>query len=115
MLQTTVRKLLHRNPLNNLFLTANAHRWVPDSEFMSQFDGPVMYPDEVTSKWKVQPYNAKKRPPERKVVNMTINFGPAHPAAHGCLRLITILDGEVSSSMWYIKLQGMLLHFIIWK
>ncbi|KAJ8984703.1 hypothetical protein NQ317_004964 [Molorchus minor] len=26
---------------------------------------------------------------------MVINFGPAHPAAHGCLRMITVLDGEI--------------------
>ena len=27
--------------------------------------------------------------------NFTINFGPQHPAAHGVLRMITELDGEV--------------------
>ncbi len=32
-------------------------------------------------------------PPENR--NFTINFGPQHPAAHGVLRLITELDGEV--------------------
>src|SRR6476660_9669690 len=30
--------------------------------------------------------------PER---NFTINFGPVHPAAHGVLRLVLELDGEV--------------------
>src|ERR1700753_2201102 len=36
--------------------------------------------------------------PERKVVEIdshSINFGPQHPAAHGVLRLIMELDGEV--------------------
>ncbi len=33
------------------------------------------------------------RPPENR--NFTINFGPQHPAAHGVLRLITELDGEL--------------------
>ena len=27
--------------------------------------------------------------------NYTINFGPQHPAAHGALRLLLELDGEV--------------------
>lgn len=29
-----------------------------------------------------------------KVKNLTLNFGPQHPAAHGVLRLILELDGE---------------------
>ena len=29
------------------------------------------------------------------VSNYTINFGPQHPAAHGVLRLIMELDGEI--------------------
>jgi NADH-quinone oxidoreductase subunit D len=32
---------------------------------------------------------------ETTVKNMTINFGPQHPAAHGVLRLILEMDGEV--------------------
>ncbi|KAJ8952964.1 hypothetical protein NQ318_006581 [Aromia moschata] len=70
-------------------------KWYPDAEFFSQFDGPVMYHNEITSKWKIPPYNGKKPVREMKIRNMVINFGPAHPAAHGCLRMITQLDGEV--------------------
>ena len=33
--------------------------------------------------------------PEASVRNFTINFGPQHPAAHGVLRLVLELDGEV--------------------
>ena len=32
---------------------------------------------------------------ETDVRNFTINFGPQHPAAHGVLRLVLELDGEV--------------------
>lgn len=32
---------------------------------------------------------------QRDLKNMTINFGPQHPAAHGVLRLVLEMDGEV--------------------
>ena len=32
---------------------------------------------------------------EAEVRNFSINFGPQHPAAHGVLRLVLELDGEV--------------------
>lgn len=38
-------------------------------------------------------YNAM--PPEIDVEAVQLNFGPQHPAAHGVLRLILQLDGEV--------------------
>lgn len=30
-----------------------------------------------------------------RVKNLTLNFGPQHPAAHGVLRLVLYLDGEI--------------------
>jgi NADH-quinone oxidoreductase subunit D len=33
--------------------------------------------------------------PEAQLRNFTINFGPQHPAAHGVLRLVLELDGEI--------------------
>ena len=32
---------------------------------------------------------------KKKIKTMNLNFGPQHPAAHGVLRLILELDGEV--------------------
>ena len=37
----------------------------------------------------------KKKEIKKKIKNFTINFGPQHPAAHGVLRLVLELRGEV--------------------
>ncbi len=34
-------------------------------------------------------------PGDVAISNYTINFGPQHPAAHGVLRLVMELDGEI--------------------
>ena len=34
-----------------------------------------------------------------KVKNLTLNFGPQHPAAHGVLRLVLYLDGEIITKL----------------
>ena len=33
--------------------------------------------------------------PEKPITNLAMNFGPQHPAAHGVLRLVMELSGEV--------------------
>jgi len=35
---------------------------------------------------------------EASIQNMVINFGPQHPAAHGVLRLVLHLQGEVNTT-----------------
>ena len=37
----------------------------------------------------------KPAPGDVDIQNYTINFGPQHPAAHGVLRLVMELDGEI--------------------
>lgn len=38
---------------------------------------------------------------EKGVTNITLNFGPQHPAAHGVLRLVLELNGEVGPNQFY--------------
>jgi NADH-quinone oxidoreductase subunit D len=38
---------------------------------------------------------ADKIPAETQIKNFTMNFGPQHPAAHGVLRLVLEMDGEI--------------------
>lgn len=37
----------------------------------------------------------RKKDLKQKIQNFTLNFGPQHPAAHGVLRLILELEGEI--------------------
>ena len=39
--------------------------------------------------------STESAPGEQKIRNFNINFGPQHPAAHGVLRLVLELDGEI--------------------
>ncbi|XP_065056726.1 NADH-ubiquinone oxidoreductase 49 kDa subunit-like [Rhopilema esculentum] len=57
---------------------------------LGEYTGAVYYPDEVTSKW-----DDEELVIEKGVTNITLNFGPQHPAAHGVLRLVLELSGEV--------------------
>jgi len=42
-----------------------------------------------------QPYISKDETSFKKIKSMNLNVGPQHPAAHGVLRLITQLNGEI--------------------
>ncbi|KAI8046696.1 NADH-quinone oxidoreductase subunit D [Drosophila gunungcola] len=68
--------------------------WYPDPEFYKERENVVMWP--AGDKWKRRPiYKGKQNPPvDRTFRTKFINFGPAHPAAHGVLRMILELDNE---------------------
>ena len=36
---------------------------------------------------------------DMEIKNYTVNFGPQHPAAHGVLRLVIEMDGEIVERM----------------
>ncbi|XP_046420008.1 NADH-ubiquinone oxidoreductase 49 kDa subunit-like [Neodiprion pinetum] len=72
----------------------DAHQSGIDMEYLKQFHGPVMYPDEYTSQYPTT-YRIELEPPREQVIqNSFLNFGPQHPAAHGVLRLVLELDAE---------------------
>ncbi|ALC45296.1 CG11913 [Drosophila busckii] len=72
----------------------DTHYWYPDPEYLKQYEAKVMYP--MGDEWKQRPNpNGMDRvPTDRTFRTKFINFGPAHPAAHGVLRMILELDSE---------------------
>lgn len=74
-----------------------AARWQPDAKYYEAYDKALIYAKDE-GEFSVLPWNNKLQPPtEKNVQNVTLNFGPQHPAAHGVLRLVLELEGEVSS------------------
>src|ERR1700753_4258795 len=39
--------------------------------------------------------HSRRSPRMPEIQNLTMNFGPQHPAAHGVLRLVLEMDGEI--------------------
>lgn len=75
----------------------NVHQWNPDKEFLEQFNTPIMYTTEKIDWTPPQNVSFLATPSlaEQTIQNLKVNFGPQHPAAHGVLRLILELDGEI--------------------
>lgn len=75
----------------------NGHQWNPDMEFLQQMGRPIVYCNEQID-WKPPKSESSIAQPlvaQPTIENIKINFGPQHPAAHGVLRLILELDGEI--------------------
>ena len=56
-------------------------------DFLSPWEGPPLPGDEKAKDGRLTE--------QQNLRNFSINFGPQHPAAHGVLRLVLELDGEV--------------------
>ncbi|ESO99890.1 hypothetical protein LOTGIDRAFT_213061 [Lottia gigantea] len=73
-----------------------ASQWLPDEDYIKEYKQPVLYSKEVLEDDFVGfPVNLGSVVPEKTVQNVVLNFGPQHPAAHGVLRLVLTLNGEV--------------------
>nr|XP_022910241.1 NADH-ubiquinone oxidoreductase 49 kDa subunit-like [Onthophagus taurus] len=95
MLITSFEKaVLKLTQKKNVVTQIRTHRWCPDAEFFQQFNGAVI---NEPPGLKIPPprWNDKVEPANVTIQNLAINFGPQHPAAHGVLRLVTHLDGEI--------------------
>ncbi|XP_064650520.1 NADH-ubiquinone oxidoreductase 49 kDa subunit-like [Lineus longissimus] len=96
-LAPSAAKLLQKTAYNHapaLYFARGAAKWNPDAEFFEQFSSPVLFKEGVAAQMKNRPLNDRAEVIEKQVRNITLNFGPQHPAAHGVLRLVLTLDGE---------------------
>ena len=58
---------------------------------------PGLRPDSARTELSMAADADELLPGEQRIRNFNINFGPQHPAAHGVLRLVLELDGEIVS------------------
>ena len=100
-LQSTKR---HDSVVDHCQKRSLAKKWYPDKEYFKEFEGEFnaykddkcLIPDESV-RW--EGFEGSRFQPrisvEKHVRNVVMNFGPAHPAAHGVLRLVCELKGEL--------------------
>nr|CAH8832034.1 unnamed protein product [Trichobilharzia regenti] len=69
-------------------------KWLPDKQFMDQLKDALVKPGFRKSMQKPLPIDIFTRR-HMEVQSVQLNFGPQHPAAHGVLRVIMELDGEL--------------------
>ncbi|KAI8484724.1 NADH-ubiquinone oxidoreductase 49 kDa subunit-like [Branchiostoma floridae x Branchiostoma belcheri] len=77
--------------------TRGAKQWHPTVEDIQESAGAVFYTDpKDPNRWAkdIKPWSSRDPVPDTEVSNLTVNFGPQHPAAHGVLRLVMELSGE---------------------
>jgi len=97
--------LAQLNGLHSSAAVKGSHHWQPDVSYMNQYKDKDLMVDQET--WDNLMADGFKRIPqespyapipdfyrEKQVASTQLNFGPAHPAAHGVLRLVLQLDGE---------------------
>merc|ERR1719295_2231358 len=77
-----------------LLFTRGVREWYPDPLFLETFNGPVLHNTDPAHVWQPREPNPKANLREKTIQNLTLNFGPQHPAAHGVLRMVLTLDGE---------------------
>merc|ERR1719295_2518316 len=77
-----------------LLFTRGVREWYPDPLFLETFNGPVLHNTDPAHVWQPREPNPKANVKEKNIQNLTLNFGPQHPAAHGVLRMVLTLDGE---------------------
>ncbi|XP_035688821.1 NADH dehydrogenase [ubiquinone] iron-sulfur protein 2, mitochondrial-like [Branchiostoma floridae] len=80
-----------------LQVTRGGKQWHPSVEDVQETAGAVLYTDpKEPNRWAkdIKPWSSRDPTPDIEVSNLTVNFGPQHPAAHGVLRLVMELSGE---------------------
>lgn len=93
--------LCHRRTVSPIVTTSRSAQWVADLEYLKGFWGVQVAQGDIGVDPKYTEYTGMKMlgtkfsSRKRKLDTMQLNFGPQHPAAHGVLRLILELAGEV--------------------